>query len=43
LGKIPAGSNEISWELLVHDNFCRQEFRVRAFYGFEKPFDLLAI
>jgi hypothetical protein len=43
LREIAAGSNEVSWVLLVDNDLCREEFGVLAANRFEQFFDFLSI
>jgi hypothetical protein len=43
LREITAGSDEVSWILLVDNDLCREEFGVLAANQFEQFFDFLSI
>jgi hypothetical protein len=43
LQEICAGSDEISWVLLIDNNFCREEFGILAANQFEEFLDFLSI
>ena len=43
LREITAGSDEVSWILLVDNDLCREEFGVLAANRFEQFFDFLSI